>query len=82
MDLNQDSKDIQGLKQQKLWRAMEILTVFVDFRLNQIQNCYVQTKKMKDGVFRLQLKKITSAKRLQTMLDLKMYPVSFIWLEF
>ena len=38
---------------------------FVNFRLNQIQNCSVQIKKMKDGIFNFQLKKkINSAKRL------------------
>ena len=31
--------------------------VFVNFRLNQIQNCSVQIKKMKDGIFSFQLKK-------------------------
>ena len=52
---------------------------FVNFLLNQIQNCLVQIKKMKGGIFSLQLKKkITSAKRLKTMLDLKMYPLSLI----
>ena len=55
---------------------------FVNFLLNQIQNYLVQIKKMKGGIFSLQLKKkITSAKRLKTMLDLKMYPLSLIWLE-
>ena len=46
--------------------------VFVNFWLNQIQNCSAQIKKMKDGIFIFQLKKKTSAKCLQTMLDLKM----------
>ena len=50
---------------------MGISTVFANFRM---QNCSVQIKKIKDGIFSLQLKKITSAKRLQTILDLKMYP--------
>ena len=31
--------------------------VFVNFHLNQIQNCSVQIKKMKDEIFSLQLKK-------------------------
>ena len=60
---------------------MEISTVFANFHLNQIQNCSVQIKKMKDEIFSFQLKKITSAKRLKTMLDLKMYPLPLIWLE-
>ena len=30
---------------------------FVNFRLNQIQNCSIQIKKMKDGMFSFQLKK-------------------------
>ena len=53
---------------------MDILTVFVNFHLNQIQNCTVHIKKMKDKIFSFQLKKLASAKRLQTMLDLQMYP--------
>ena len=58
---------------------MKISTVFVKFRLNQIQSCSVQIKKMKDEIFSFQLKKkITSAERLQTMLDLKMYPLPLI----
>ena len=60
---------------------MEILTIFVNFQLNQTQNCYVQTKKIKDKIFSFQLKKNTSGKRLQTMLHLKMYLLSLIWLE-
>ena len=36
---------------------MEISTVFVNFHLNQIQNCSVQIKKMKDEIFNFQLKK-------------------------
>ena len=68
-----------GGKMAKLKKRMEILTAFVNFWLNQIQNCSVQIKKMKDGIFSFQLKKkITSAKRLQTMLDLKMYPLPLI----
>ena len=61
---------------------MEISTVFVNFWLYQIQNCSVQIKKMKDGIFTFQLKKKNaSAKRLQALLDLKMYPLPLIWLE-
>ena len=60
---------------------MEILTFFC-FRLNQIRNCSVQIKKMRDGIFSFQLKKnINSAERLPTMLDLKMYPLPLISLE-
>ena len=36
---------------------MEISTVFVNFHLNQIQNCSRQIKKMKDEIFSFQLKK-------------------------
>ena len=36
---------------------MEISIVFVNFWLNQIRNCSVQIKKMKDRVFSFQLKK-------------------------
>ena len=55
--------------------------VFVNFHLHQIQNCFGQIKKLKDKIFSFQLKKNTSAKRLQTMLDLKIDPLPFIWLE-
>ena len=60
---------------------MKILPFFVNFRLNQIRKCSVQIKKMKDGIFSFQLKKNTSVKRQQTMLDVKMYPLPLIWLE-
>ena len=46
--LNQDSKVIQGVKIEKK-KTMENLTFFVNFRLNQIQNCSIQIKKMKDN---------------------------------
>ena len=36
---------------------MEISTFFVNFWLNQIQNCSVEIKKLKDGIFCFQLKK-------------------------
>ena len=36
---------------------MKILTVFVNFHLHQIQNCFGQIKKMKDKTFSFQLKK-------------------------
>ena len=36
---------------------MEILTVFVNLYLNQIQNCSVQINKTKDKIFSFQLKK-------------------------
>ena len=36
---------------------------FVNFWLNQIQNCAGQIKKMKGGIFRFQLKRITFAER-------------------
>ena len=36
---------------------MKISAFFVNFQLNQIQNCSVQTKKMKNGIFSFQLKK-------------------------
>ena len=39
-----------------LKKKMEISTVFVNFHLNQIQNCSVQIKKMKDKIFSFQLK--------------------------
>ena len=53
---------------------MEISTVFVSFHLNQIQNyCPDQENERRDIQLSIE-KKITSAKRLQTMLDLKMFP--------
>ena len=36
---------------------MEVATIFVNFRRNQIQNCSVQIKKMKDGILSFQFKK-------------------------
>ena len=36
---------------------MNILMVFVNFHLHQIQNCFRQIKKMKDEAFSFQLKK-------------------------
>ena len=48
-----------GDKIKKRSKTMEISTFFVNFRLNQIQNCSAQIKKMKDGIFRFQLKKQT-----------------------
>ena len=58
---------------------MKILTVFVNFHLHQIQNCFGQIKKMKDEAFSFQLKKnyfrqmFTDNARLK-----KMYPLPFI----
>ena len=57
---------------------MEISTAFVNFRINQIQNCSVQIKKMNNGIFSFHVKKDTSAKPLQMMLDLKIYPFPLI----
>ena len=34
-----------------------LMTVFVNFHLHQIQNCFKQIKKMKDEIFSFQLKK-------------------------
>ena len=47
-----------GGKIKKLLKTIEISTVFVNFRLNQIQNCSVQVKIMKGGIFIFQLKTI------------------------
>ena len=52
-----------GGKIRKTLKTMEISIFFVNFRLNQIQNCSVQTKKMKERIFSFQLKKIASAER-------------------
>ena len=57
IDLNQDLKVIQGVKSGKLKKAMGILTFLFNFFLNQIQNCSVEIKKMKKGIFSFQLKK-------------------------
>ena len=53
---------------------MKILMAFVNFHKHKIQNCFREIKNMKDKIFSFQLKKNTSAKRLQMMLDLKMCP--------
>ena len=45
----------------KIRKTLTFCCFFVNFRLNQIQNCSVQIKKMK--------KKTTSAEHYQTMLD-------------
>ena len=42
---------------------MEILTFFINFRLNKIQNSSAQIKKIKDVIFSFQLKSIFSAER-------------------
>ena len=55
IDLNQDSKVIQG---GEIMKTLKILTVFVNFRLSQIQNYSVQIKKMKDKLFRKLKKKL------------------------
>ena len=78
--LNQDSSHTGG-KITKTLKNNGNFNSFCWFRLNQIQNCSIQIKKMKDEIFSFQLKKITSAKRLKTMPDLKMYPLPLIWLE-
>ena len=55
----------------------EILMVFVNFHLNQIHNCSVQIKKMKDEIFSFQLKKNLLLPNVYR-LDLKMYPLPLI----
>ena len=55
-DLNQGSKVIQGVNDQSS-KAANILTIFVNFRLNQIQNCSEQIKKMREETFSFQFKK-------------------------
>ena len=42
----------------KIMKTLKILTVFVNFRLSQIQNYSVQIKKMKDKLFRKLKKKL------------------------
>ena len=60
IDLHQDWKDILGVKQQKLLKTMEILTVFVNFQLNQIQNCstHYRSRKWKMGCLAFNWKKL------------------------
>ena len=49
------------------------------FHINQIQIFSVQIQEVKDWTISFQLKKkITSAKRLQLMLDIKLYPLPLI----
>ena len=55
---------------------MEISTVFVNFWLNQIQNCSVQIKKMKDGMFSFQLKKNYFSQTLTDDVRFKNVPTS------
>ena len=42
----------------EIMKTLKILTVFVNFRLSQIQNYSVQIKKMKDKLFRKLKKKL------------------------
>ena len=46
-----------GDKIRKTLISDENFDVFFNFRQNQIQNCFVQVKKMKGGIFSLQMKK-------------------------
>ena len=46
-----------GGKITKIKKNNEILMIFVNFHLNQIQNCSVEMKNMKDEIFSFQLKK-------------------------
>ena len=48
--------------------------VFVNFWLNQIQNCSGQIKKMKDKIFSFQLKKNYFCQTFTYDARLKMYP--------
>ena len=50
IDLNQDSKVIQGVKWEKLYKTMKILMFFVNFQLNQIQNWAIPEKIQTEGV--------------------------------
>ena len=50
IDLNQDSKVIQGVKWEKLYKTMKILMFFLNFQLNQIQNCAIPEKIQTEGV--------------------------------
>ena len=53
---------MQGVKKEYLEKTREILGVFAAFRLNQVQNCCGQIKKMKAGTLSIK-KKITPASR-------------------
>ena len=55
---------------------MKILMFFVNILLNQIQNCSVQIKKMKDRIFSFQMKKTHF---WPTLTDIEM---SFLWYDF
>ena len=57
IDLNQDSKALQGVKKGKLKKTTEISTFLVNFRLIHIQNCSVQIKKIKMGYLAFNWKK-------------------------
>ena len=69
-------KSHTGDKITKTLKNDENFDGFVNFQLHQIQNCFGQNKKQ-DNQLSIE-KKITSTKCLQTMLDLKMYPLPFI----
>ena len=57
------------------------MTFFINFWLNQIQNCFGQIKKMRDGIFSFQLKKKYFCRTLTDNARHKMYPFPLIWLE-
>ena len=78
IDLNQDSKVIQGVKFKKRWKFWRFLLIFTYIRFKIVSD---RSRKWKTRHSAFNWKKITSARRLQTMLDLKMYPFPFIWLE-
>ena len=81
IDLNQDLKVIQGVKSGKLKKTMGILTFLFNFFLNQIQNCSVEIKKMKKGIFSFQLKKNYFCWTLTDDARHKNVPFPLIWLE-
>ena len=60
---------------------MEISKVFVNFHLNQIQNCSAQIKKMKDEIFSFQLKKDYICQTFTDNARLKNVPLPLTWLE-
>ena len=83
IDLNQDSSHAGG-KIRTTLKDNKNFDIFVNFWLNQIQNCSQQIKKMKDVTFSFQFKKKKKnfcRTLTDNMLDIKTYPLLMIWLE-
>ena len=74
MDLSLDSKVIQGVKHKYLEKTIEILGIFANLWLNQVQNCCGQIENMKAGTFSFPLKKSYACQSLTDGAGLKNVP--------